>query len=106
MCDAAGDKRPDFGIRTTYRVFVSPETILCIFYTDVLVLSNPPIGPDSNSQHYMHILLTTDPKSGRVRIELSEERPAKTAKDNGHQRVSQSKRVYVRAHWRRLPAKP
>ena len=31
ICDALRDKRLKFGIRTIYRVFVSSETILCIF---------------------------------------------------------------------------
>ena len=55
ICDALRDKRLKFGIRTIYRVFVSSETVLCIFYTDALVLSNPPIGPNRIELRYANI---------------------------------------------------
>ena len=55
ICDALRDKRLIFGIRTIYRVFVSSETILCIFYTDALVPSNPPSGPNLIELCYANI---------------------------------------------------
>ena len=54
-----------------------------------------------------HTIISIDAKSGRVRIELSEEQPTTLAPAEGHkQSVSKPGEVHVRAHWRRRPAKP
>lgn len=55
----------------------------------------------------MGINITINVKSGRVRIELSEEQPTKLAPEEEYKTcTSESKQVHVRAHWRRLKAKP
>ena len=48
MRDALRDKRLRFGIENHYRVFLR-EKQYSVFFTDALVLSNPPIGPESNN---------------------------------------------------------
>ena len=99
-------KRLRFGIKTFTEYFFGRSDTL-YFYTDALVLSNPPIGPESKTSAMKRINITIDAKSGRVRIELSEEQPTTLAPAKERkQNVPKQGRVHVRAHWRRRPAKP
>ena len=106
--DALRDKRLRFGIEKPLQSISSGEAVLCIFLYRCANTFEPAHWTRiSKTNVIMRIIFTSDAKSGRVRIELSEEQPTALAPaEERKQSASKPEKVHVRAHWRRRPAKP